>query len=217
MKDAQSAASFALARASSGSREEIGADDLLLGCFASLAQFGILQLGPWTLDLEAFGIDWLQPLEPGKGKIRYAEPVLEIFSRAARIARAEGAASVGVDHLLAAFAAEESGLAGELKRTRGISSASWRAAVAQLARPAPGKQTREPGLRPAREYLTPEEAAEVLGVHVQTLRAYVRSGKLPAHRLAGERAIRIRRKDLEAVLERVAPGGVGKSESPERP
>jgi len=124
---------------------------------------------------------------------------------------------VGVDHLLAAFAAEESGLAGELKRTRGISSAGWRAAVAQLARPAPGKQSREPASRPAREYLNPEEAAEVLGVHVQTLRAYVRSGKLPAHRLAGERAIRIRRKDLEAVLERVEPGGVGKSESPERP
>ena len=52
-----------------------------------------------------------------------------------------------------------------------------------------------------RDFLTPEEAAEALGIHVQTLRGYVRSGKLPALRLAGERAIRIRRADLEQVLE----------------
>ena len=38
---------------------------------------------------------------------------------------------------------------------------------------------------------------------MQTLRAYVRSGKLPALRLAGERSIRIRRADLEKVLEPV--------------
>ena len=49
------------------------------------------------------------------------------------------------------------------------------------------------------------QAAEALGVHVQTLRAYVRSGRLPALRLAGERAIRIRRSDLEKVLEPVQP------------
>ena len=53
--------------------------------------------------------------------------------------------------------------------------------------------------------LTRTQAAEALGVHVQTLRAYVRSGKLPAHRLAGERAIRIRRPDLEKLLEPLLP------------
>jgi excisionase family DNA binding protein len=53
----------------------------------------------------------------------------------------------------------------------------------------------------AREFLTPEEAAEALGIHVQTLRAYVRSGKLPALRVAGERSLRVRRSDLEKVLE----------------
>jgi excisionase family DNA binding protein len=54
---------------------------------------------------------------------------------------------------------------------------------------------------PVREYLTPEEAAELLSIHVQTLRAHVRSGKLPALRLAGERAIRIRWSDLEKIFE----------------
>jgi excisionase family DNA binding protein len=44
-----------------------------------------------------------------------------------------------------------------------------------------------------RQYLTPEEAAEMLGVHVQTMPAYVRGGRVPAFRLAGERPIRLRR------------------------
>ena len=87
---------------------------------------------------------------------------------------------------------------GEFKQTRGITSAGWRAAVGQLA-PA-GTPVTELSAA-GRDYLTAEEAAEALSIHVQTLRAYVRSGKLPAMRLAGERAIRIRRADLSKVLE----------------
>jgi excisionase family DNA binding protein len=103
---------------------------------------------------------------------------------------------------------------GSLKETHGITSASWRTAVAQLWPLQPGDATREDAARPkgedavnaaARDYLTPEEAAAELSIHVQTLRAYVRSGKLPALRLAGERAIRIRRTDLETVMEPLVP------------
>ncbi|MDE3197619.1 MAG: helix-turn-helix domain-containing protein [Acidobacteriota bacterium] len=43
--------------------------------------------------------------------------------------------------------------------------------------------------------------ASCTNLHVQTLRAYIRSGKLPASRIAGERALRIRRADLGKVLE----------------
>jgi len=205
MRGAELAAAFAMTRAKAGNREEVGADDLLLGCLHTISQFGIVQLGPWTLDLEALGVDWLQPSVKSGIKVRYSDPVVEIFDRAARIAKADGAASIRVDHVLAAFAGEESGLMGDLKRAHGITSASWRAAVAQLEKAAPAGRGGESGSRVAREYLSPEEAAEVLGIHVQTLRAYIRSGKLPAHRLAGERAIRIRRKDLEAVLEPLVP------------
>jgi excisionase family DNA binding protein len=63
-----------------------------------------------------------------------------------------------------------------------------------------------------RDYLTPEEAAEELGVHVQTMRAYIRSGRMPAFRLAGERAIRILRADLEKVLEPVGRTSSSKEE-----
>jgi excisionase family DNA binding protein len=92
---------------------------------------------------------------------------------------------------------------GELKHAHGITSASWRAAVARIgAGESNGaKLPTESERKGGREYLTPEEAAEALGIHVQTMRAYIRSERLPAFRLAGERAIRILRTDLEKVLE----------------
>jgi len=63
------------------------------------------------------------------------------------------------------------------------------------------KRRPAPPAAPARQYLTPEEGAEFLGIHIQTIRGYIRSGKLPAVRVAGERAIRIRKASLEALLE----------------
>jgi excisionase family DNA binding protein len=52
---------------------------------------------------------------------------------------------------------------------------------------------------------SPEEAAEYLGIHVQTVRAWIRSGRLRASRLAGQRALRIKASDLATVLEPVEP------------
>ena len=52
---------------------------------------------------------------------------------------------------------------------------------------------------------SPEEAADYLGIHVQTVRAWIRSGRLKASRLAGQRALRIRASDLQTVLEPVEP------------
>ncbi len=55
---------------------------------------------------------------------------------------------------------------------------------------------------------SPEEAADYLGVHVQTVRAWIRSGRLKASRLAGQRALRIRASDLLSVLEPIDPRDV---------
>ncbi len=55
---------------------------------------------------------------------------------------------------------------------------------------------------------SPEEAAKYLGVHVQTVRAWIRSGRLPARRLTGQRALRIRASDLATILEPVDPSEV---------
>lgn len=65
-----------------------------------------------------------------------------------------------------------------------------------------------PGGEPERLY-SPEEAADYLGVHVQTVRTWIRSGRLKASRLAGQRALRIRASDLSSVLEPIEPGEAG--------
>ncbi len=61
---------------------------------------------------------------------------------------------------------------------------------------------------PAERLYSPEEAATYLGVHVQTIRAWIRTGRLRASRLAGQRALRIRASDLASVLEPVEPGDI---------
>lgn len=66
------------------------------------------------------------------------------------------------------------------------------------------REQRAPTPAPERLY-SPEEAADYLGVHVQTVRAWIRSGRLRASRLAGQRALRIRASDLDSVLEPVDP------------
>jgi excisionase family DNA binding protein len=56
-----------------------------------------------------------------------------------------------------------------------------------------------------KQFFSPDEAAEFLDIHTQTIRGYIRTGKLPALRLAGERALRIQREDLLALLEPYEP------------
>jgi excisionase family DNA binding protein len=208
MNDADLAASFAIFAAKQRGAEEVMPDHILLGCLRAISRFGIVALGPWSLDLEALGIDWIRQPDGPRPKVAYSQEAVDLFDRAAQIAKSAGETGVTVNHLLAAFATEEDGLMGELKRRHGIVSASWRAAVARLgveetngahAGAKPDHAARDKKI--AREYLTPEEAAEALGIHVQTMRAYIRSGRLPAFRLAGERAIRLLRADLEKVLE----------------
>jgi excisionase family DNA binding protein len=53
----------------------------------------------------------------------------------------------------------------------------------------------------AERLMTPEEVADYLKVHVQTVRAWIRSGRLPARRVAGLRALRVRAADVENLLE----------------
>jgi excisionase family DNA binding protein len=211
MRDTELAASFAIAQAKRRNRSEVGRDELLLGCLQTISLFGVVRLGGWTFDLEELGIDWLENPGGGTEKVAYSQGVVDVFDRAARIAKVDGPGTIRVAHLLAAFAVENDGLMGELKQSHGINSASWRIAVAQIGSVRPDMEAAiargDDSTRPRahRDYLTPEEAAEALSIHVQTLRAYVRSGKLPALRLAGERAIRIRRTDLETVLEPLVP------------
>jgi excisionase family DNA binding protein len=207
MSDVEQAAAYAIAQAKRRHLSEITADELLLGCLRTIAQFGIAQVGPWAFDLEELGVDWLEQPDRNATKVAYSQAVVDLFDHAARIAKTDDSGPMRVDHLLAAFAGESTGLMGTLKEKHGITSPGWRAALAQLGTAPPDRKEDDRVGVVVRDYLTPEEAAAALAIHVQTLRAYVRSGKLPALRLAGERAIRIRRSDLDKVLEPLVPQG----------
>jgi excisionase family DNA binding protein len=52
-------------------------------------------------------------------------------------------------------------------------------------------------------YLTIRETATLLIVSTRTIHRYIAEGKLKAYRVAGEKAIRIKREDIEALLQPV--------------
>lgn len=69
----------------------------------------------------------------------------------------------------------------------------------------PAKNRTVPPVTSATASTSVDDAGAILAVHPRTVRRYVRTGKLPAYRLAGERVVRIRRADLMALLEPVHP------------
>ena len=56
-----------------------------------------------------------------------------------------------------------------------------------------------------REWITVEEAAQLLGVHDQTVRRWLRSGRLPGNLLSRRAGYRIHRSDVERVLREGLP------------
>ncbi len=101
-------------------------------------------------------------------------------------------------HALLAFMKVNEGLPGRVFGELGVAPEQ----VEEYARAARASGL---DLPPPRLY-SPEEAAEYLGIHVQTVRAWIRSGRLKASRLAGQRALRIKSSDLMTVLEPVDAG-----------
>jgi excisionase family DNA binding protein len=51
-----------------------------------------------------------------------------------------------------------------------------------------------------KELFSVQEAADCLVLSVSTVRRYIQDQRLPAYRVAGERVLRIRRDNLEALL-----------------
>lgn len=194
---------------------EVEPDDLLTACLLAVSRFGVARLGGISIDLEALGIDWLKAPAPGERregpKAAYSEAVVGLLDRAAAIRKVDGRPGpVLLVHLLVAFATlKPAGLMAALAR-QGVDSAALRTALAAAEREPVGP--RAAGEASVTAYLSPEQAAELLGVHHQTIRGYIRSGKLPALRIAGERAVRIRRDNLDRLLE---PLPVSESESGE--
>jgi excisionase family DNA binding protein len=209
----------AIKRAKSRKSPEVTTDDLLVGLFQVIARFDIVQIGHLTIDLEELGEAPAVALKDdtdktSKQKVAYSSDAVTLFDRAAHIARKDNSSKVGIVHLLVAFAHVDSGLMAHLKEKYGFSGVEWRLALSNWqpailekleASSKIGTGNRSTIEFKEKQFFSPDEAAEFLGVHTQTIRGYIRTGKLPALRLAGERALRIRREDLLALLEPYEP------------
>lgn len=157
-----------------------------------LSRFGVFSAGPITI-----GVD---PLEEALAHIdQHAEDgggFTRLFEALAREVRRTGSKRPNELHYLLAFMRVAEGLPARVFGELGVSPEDVERSLRGGDTPA--------SERPGRLY-SPEQAAEYLGVKVETVRAWIRSGHLRASRLAGQRVLRIREHDLEAVLEPVRP------------
>lgn len=81
-------------------------------------------------------------------------------------------------------------------------------ATTHRVKPAPTSTPTPPASpAPLPVFMSPFEAAEYLGVHPKSVRRYVSRGDLVAYRVAGSRLIKIRRDDLDALLQPIPTAG----------
>jgi excisionase family DNA binding protein len=58
------------------------------------------------------------------------------------------------------------------------------------------------------EWLRTPEAAQYLGVHIETVRRWARDGEIPAAKLGNRGGFRFKREDLDRFLERRRAEGI---------
>jgi excisionase family DNA binding protein len=196
-------AAYAIERARARGSESVEPDDLLAGLLLSVARFGIIDLGPLAIDLEPLGLGFDESLPSLAIRPHYSAEAASVFERAARVARGDGGRPLAPVHLLVALGDGGVPTFARLAKLHGLDPAGWRRLLSALEPPSSlDPVAPSPRATPAvPDLLTPDEAAELLGVHIQTLRGYIRRGRLPALRVAGQRAIRVRRDELLGLLE----------------
>jgi excisionase family DNA binding protein len=186
--------------------------DLVFLCYLRrLARFGYFTLGPITIDvhtIEAIVERTAVDTEPGfipDDYLRFTQVLM-------REVRRSGRKRIDELHYLFAFMRCGEGLPARVFGELGVTPEQVETYLRH------GGAVHEQGDRTqsAERLLSPEQVAAYLQVHVHTVRAWIRAGRLPARRVAGLRALRIRFSDVETLLRPVdepeaspadAPGG----------
>lgn len=165
--------------------------DLLFLCYLRrLSRFGYFSLGPITIDVHL--IEDVVQRSAVPADTRGASEDYVRFSRLlAQEVRRSGRKRIDELHYLLAFMRCNEGLPGRVFGELGVRPEEIEAYL---------KQTGGAGSEPWERLLTPEEVAEYLRVNVQTVRSWIRSGRLQARRVAGLRALRIRFADVVDLL-----------------
>lgn len=160
------------------------------------ARFGYFTYGPVTIDVRLVSelVERTAVRRTTTGHRRFGEDWVRFSLLLADEARRGGQRTVDELHLLLAFMRWPEGMPARVFGELGVT----REQVESFSHTPPGAVGDD-------RLFSPEEAAAYLGVHVQTVRAWIRSGRLHASRLAGQRALRIAATDLRSVLEPVLP------------
>lgn len=179
--------------------DAISVDLLFLVYLRKMARFGYFHFGPITIDVRLIEeIVERTVSRRGESSNSFADDAVRFSQVLMEEVRKSGGQRIDELHYLLAFMRVGEGLPGRVFGELGVTPEQ----VAEYAR-------RGPESTPAPERLySPEDAAEYLGVHVQTVRSWIRSGRLRASRLAGQRALRITSTDLKSVLEPIEAGDV---------
>lgn len=160
------------------------------------ARFGYFIHGPITIDVQLIEdiIDRTLPPRVRGATPVYADDFVRFSATLMDEVRRSGRPRIDALHFLIAFMRTREGLPGRVFGELGVTPEQVLADTRVEGPPRPAGEEK---------LYSPEEAAEYLQVHVQTVRAWIRSGRLRASRLAGQRALRIRAADLREVLEPV--------------
>jgi excisionase family DNA binding protein len=163
------------------------------------ARFGYFHYGPVTLKVDLVeeivnqGVVLSASAEESV-RAGYSADALRFLRLLSDEIELSGRKRIDEVHFLLAFMRVNEGVPGRVFAELGVSPAQVRAYVPEEER--------------AERLFSPEDAADYLGVHVKTVRNWIRSGRLPASRLAGQRVLRIRSSDLYRLLEPVQAGEV---------
>lgn len=177
----------------------VDVDLLFLAFLQQEAKYGFFTFGPLTIDVRIVEDLFARTYErraAGDATRGFTPSARRYFALLAEEVARSGSRRPDELHFLLAFMRSPDGLPVRVFGETGISPEQ----VGEYARQRAG----DAGAGPPRLY-SPEEAAEYLSVHVQTVRVWIREGKLPASRLVGQRALRIQESDLARVLEPVDP------------
>ncbi|MGE0599555.1 MAG: helix-turn-helix domain-containing protein [Dehalococcoidia bacterium] len=161
------------------------------------SRFGYFRFGPLAIDVELIQdiVERGLPRVPQAGHSALADDMVRFTQAVIGEVQRSGRRRVDELHYLLAFMRWPEGLPARVFGELGVSPEE----VEQFAR-GPELAAGDP-----EKLYSPEEAADYLGVHVQTVRTWIRSGRLRASRLAGQRALRIKASDLISVLEPIDP------------
>jgi excisionase family DNA binding protein len=176
-------------------RSNATVDLLFLAYLRRLSRFGYFHYGPVTIDVRLIEELVERTVErntsDGPGTQVYTDDVVRFTEVLMKEVHRSGGRRIDELHFLLSFMRCGEGLPARVFGELGITPEQ----VEAVAKASPRE---EPELE---RLYSPEEVAEYLGVHVQTVRTWIRTGRLPARRLAGQRALRIRASDIQGVLE----------------